>query len=32
MREWSVARYFAAIGRLAAPVEARWLIIHPGSG
>jgi sugar phosphate isomerase/epimerase len=29
MREWSVG-YFATIGRLAAEVGARWLIIHPG--
>jgi sugar phosphate isomerase/epimerase len=29
MREWSVG-YFATIGRLAAAVGARWLIIHPG--
>ena len=29
MREWSVG-YFATIGRLAADVGARWLIIHPG--
>jgi sugar phosphate isomerase/epimerase len=29
MREWSVG-YFATIGRLAADVGARWLIIHSG--
>lgn len=29
MREWSVG-YFATIGRLAAAVGARWLIIHVG--
>jgi sugar phosphate isomerase/epimerase len=29
MREWSVG-YLATIGRLAADVGARWLIIHPG--
>jgi sugar phosphate isomerase/epimerase len=29
MREWSVG-YFVTIGRLAAEVGARWLIIHPG--
>lgn len=29
MREWSV-RYFATVGRLAANLGARWLIIHPG--
>ncbi|HEY8471226.1 MAG TPA: sugar phosphate isomerase/epimerase family protein [Natronosporangium sp.] len=29
MREWSVG-YFVSIGRLAADVGARWLIIHPG--
>lgn len=29
MRQWSVG-YFATIGRLAADVGARWLIIHPG--
>lgn len=29
MREWSVG-YFVTIGRLAADVGARWLIIHPG--
>jgi sugar phosphate isomerase/epimerase len=29
MREWSVG-YFTSIGRLAAQVGARWLIVHPG--
>ena len=29
MRQWSVG-YFATIGRFAADVGARWLIIHPG--
>ncbi len=29
MRDWSIG-YFATIGRLAAAVGARWLIIHPG--
>ncbi len=29
MRRWSV-RYFGTIGRLAADIGARWLIIHPG--
>ena len=29
MRNWSVG-YFATIGRFAAAVGARWLIIHPG--
>jgi deoxyribonuclease IV len=29
MREWSVG-HFVTIGRLAADVGARWLIIHPG--
>lgn len=29
MRQWS-AGYFATIGRFAADVGARWLIIHPG--
>lgn len=29
MRRWSV-RYFSTIGRLAADVGARWLIVHPG--
>ena len=29
MRNWSVG-YFSTIGRLAAAVGARWLIVHPG--
>jgi sugar phosphate isomerase/epimerase len=29
MREWSVG-HFVAMGRLAADVGARWLVIHPG--